>query len=261
MKKRHRVYPKIFLRTYLTGYDPYLLRDKVVSIFGVGGIGAVLAEILVRLGVGNIILVDKDVVEEENLNRLGYYICDLRKPKVDVLGERLLQFKKVMSNDFDVKVEQYYVNIFDFPELEDIIRKSDCILTALDDLDARLEVNRYALKHNKVLIDGGASTNGLRGRITVVKPFIWPCLACYYTLDAIIDYGDTSDLTCNVSLPTTMCMIATIQADQCLRYLFKKNGLKPLTLISLEEGIRIRQMEKIKRRPDCPQCSSGGLDG
>lgn len=261
MKKRRKVYPRIFLRTYLTGYDPYLLRDKVVSIFGVGGIGAVLAEILVRLGVGNIIIVDKDIVEEENLNRLGYYVHDLHKPKVDALGERLSQFKEIMSNDFDVKIEQYYVNIFDFLELEDIIRRSHCILTALDDLDARLEINRFALKYNKVLIDGGASTNGLRGRITVVKPFIWPCLACYYTPDAMIDYGDTSDLTCNVSLPTTMCMIAAIQADQCLKYLLKKNGLKPLTLISLEEGIRIRQMEKIKRRLDCPQCASGELDG
>jgi len=260
VRTRRKIYPKIFLRTHITGYDPYLLRDKVVSIFGVGGIGAVLAEILVRVGVGNIVIVDKDIVEEENLNRLGYYVGDIGKPKVDVLSERLLAFRRIMGKNFDVKIEKYYANIFDFPEIDDIIKRSDCVLAALDDIDARLEVNRYAIRHRKVLIDGGASTNGLRGRVTVVKPFIWPCLACYYMPDTMIEQGDLSNLTCNVSLPTTMCIIAAIQADQCLKYLLKKSGLKPLTLISLEEGIKISQIETIKRRPDCPYCAGEIVD-
>ncbi len=261
MKKRRvveingRKYPRMFSRVYLSGFDPDRLKQKTVAVFGVGGIGALVAEMLARMGVGKIIIVDKDIVEEENLNRLGYYVCDLGKPKVEVLKRRLDELNNIRGKNFPLKVEAYYVNIFDFPEIGDIVKNSDCIIVAFDDIDARLEVNSAALKYNKVLIDGGASTNGLRGRVTVVKPYVWPCLGCLYSPDVLVKEGEVDTLTCNVSLPTTMAVIASIQVDQCLRYLLNKGGLSPLTLISFEDGIIITKFNSLSRRGDCPYCS------
>jgi len=250
-----RKYPRIFSRVYLSGFDPAKLSSKTVTIFGVGGIGALLAEILVRVGIGKIVIVDKDVVEEENLNRLGFYVDDLGKPKVSVLSERMRKFAKVRGAEYMIEVEEYYVNIFDFPEIESVVEKSDCILTALDNMDARLEINRLALKYGKVLIDAGTSTNGLRGRITIVKPYQTPCLGCYFSPDTLISEGEFDDITCNVSLPTTMCIIASIQADQCLRYLLGVEELAPLILVSLEKYPNITIIKQVSRRKDCPYCS------
>ncbi len=248
-------YPRIFSRVYLSGFDPAKLRSKTISIFGVGGIGTLLAEIFVRIGVGRIIIVDKDVVEEENLNRLGFYVDDLGKPKVNVLGSRMRKFSKVRGDEYKIDIEEYYVNIFDFPEIEDVVVRSDCILSAVDNVDARLEMNRLALKYRKVLIDAGTSTNGLRGRVTVVKPYETPCLGCYFSSDTLTSQGVFNDITCNVSLPTTMCIIASIQADQCLRYLLGMEGVAPLILVNLEGYPEITIIKHISRRKDCPYCS------
>ena len=253
MSKNSGFYPPIFSRVSGTGYDPKILVKKTVSIFGVGGIGALLAEILVRAGVGEIILVDKDRVEEENLNRIGFYPSEIGQPKVDALYERLVQFRNVRTESFPLVIKKYFVNIFTFDELETVVKDSDCILSALDDIDARLELNAVVLRYKKILIDGGASTNGRRGRVTVVKPFSWPCLACYYSSDSLV--GDIfEEVSCNVSLATTMAIIAAIQADFCLRALLGLKGLVPLVLINLEDNIGLIKYENLKPRGDCPHC-------
>lgn len=248
-------YPRIFSRLYLSGFDPLKLREKTLAIFGVGGIGSLLADMAVRVGIGTIIMVDKDTVEEENLNRMGFDIDDLGKPKVEAMADKLSKFKYVRGENFPIKIEKYYVNIFDFPELEKIVRSADCILVAFDDLEARLEVNALALKYRKVLIDGGTSTNGLRGRVTVVKPYETACLGCLYSPEMLIAEGNYEEYTCNVSLPTTMGLVACIQMDQCLRYLLGLSGIYSMIMLSLEDGIEITKIPNIKRREGCMYCS------
>ncbi|MCQ2121168.1 MAG: tRNA threonylcarbamoyladenosine dehydratase [Fibrobacter sp.] len=59
-----------------------------VAIFGVGGVGSVCAESLIRSGVGHLTLVDSDCVVESNINRqLPAMISTIGRPKVDVLAE------------------------------------------------------------------------------------------------------------------------------------------------------------------------------
>ncbi len=249
-----RELPRMFRRITLSGIDPARLKMKTVAVFGVGGIGALIAEMLARVGIGKLILVDKDLVEEENMNRLGFYSEDLGKPKVQVLKRRLESIAELRGSQYPLTVDVYFVNIFDFELLDDVVKISDCIMLALDDLDARLEVNSYAIKHRKVLIDGGASTNGLRGRITVVKPFEWPCLGCYYSDESIMAEGQLGEITCNVSLPTTMALIASLQVDQCLKVLLDKEGVVPLILVNLEEEPRIVVYNYMRRRKGCEFC-------
>lgn len=249
-----REIPRIFARVHLSGIEIEKLVKKTVAIFGVGGIGSIVAEMLARVGIGKLILVDKDIVKEENLNRLGFYPDDLGKPKVYVLKERLKKIAELRGTRYPLSIDAYYANLFNFERLDEIVKNSDCIISALDDLDARLEVNFYAIRHKKILIDGGASTNGLRGRVTVVMPFKWPCLGCYYSEDNLVVQGQPDIATCNVSLPTTMALIATIQVDQCLKVLLGKKGVAPLTLINLEDEPQIVIHSKISRRKDCEFC-------
>ena len=62
-----------------------LLRSLCVGVVGVSGTGSIVVEQLSRLGVGKLVLVEPDVVEERNLNRiLNSGWSDIRRPKVDV---------------------------------------------------------------------------------------------------------------------------------------------------------------------------------
>lgn len=67
------------------------LRRSHVLVLGVGGVGAYTAEMLVRAGVGELTIVDGDVVEETNLNRqLAALHSTLNMPKTEVLKKRFL---------------------------------------------------------------------------------------------------------------------------------------------------------------------------
>lgn len=68
-----------------------VLQSKHVAVFGVGGVGSHTAEALIRAGIGNLTLVDPDLIEISNFNRqLHALTSTLGRPKVDVMRERLL---------------------------------------------------------------------------------------------------------------------------------------------------------------------------
>lgn len=65
------------------------VKESVVGIAGLGGLGSSVAVALARIGVGNLILVDFDVVEPSNLNRQQYFLHQIGMPKVEALRENL----------------------------------------------------------------------------------------------------------------------------------------------------------------------------
>lgn len=65
------------------------LSTKTVAVFGIGGVGSYAAEALVRVGIGHLIFIDKDVVDESNLNR--QLVADrttIGRNKAEVMVER-----------------------------------------------------------------------------------------------------------------------------------------------------------------------------
>ena len=66
------------------------LKNSRVAVFGLGGVGSYCAEALARAGVGELLLVDKDTVEESNVNRqLVALYSTLGKPKAEVMAQRV----------------------------------------------------------------------------------------------------------------------------------------------------------------------------
>lgn len=79
----------------MTIWEQDILWNSCVIVCGLGGGGGVLAELLIRSGLGNIVLVDGDIYEESNLNRqLGCTESSIGKYKVDVMKERLLSINR-----------------------------------------------------------------------------------------------------------------------------------------------------------------------
>jgi sulfur carrier protein ThiS adenylyltransferase len=65
------------------------IKQGIVGIAGVGGLGSTIAIALARTGVGQLILADFDVVEPSNLNRQQFFIDQIGRPKVEALSETL----------------------------------------------------------------------------------------------------------------------------------------------------------------------------
>jgi len=73
----------------MTPHVFYELKDAVVGIAGLGGLGSNVAVALTRLRVGKLVVADYDVVEESNLNRQNYFADQIGKHKVDMSIENL----------------------------------------------------------------------------------------------------------------------------------------------------------------------------
>ena len=72
-----------------------LLKDKSILVLGCGGVGGYVIESLIRSGIGKIIIVDGDVVDESNLNRQIIALeSTIGKKKVDVFKDRILDINK-----------------------------------------------------------------------------------------------------------------------------------------------------------------------
>lgn len=138
-----------FVRTaYVIGDDAVnRLRRGSVIIFGVGGVGSYCAEALARLGVGNITLVDKDVVSVSNINRQIIALhSTVGLPKADVMKSRI----KDINPDCNVTaISEFYL-----PETADKFDLSgyDVIIDAVDTVSAKLELCVRAFKAEKSII-------------------------------------------------------------------------------------------------------------
>ena len=112
------------------------IQDKVIAIFGLGGVGGTALEALARTGFQHFILVDFDKVDSSNLNRQILYVYeDIGKAKVEVAKERILS----INSGADIKVYNLKAQEFDFNQ------KIDFIVDAIDDVNGKL----YLLKKSQ----------------------------------------------------------------------------------------------------------------
>ena len=111
------------------------LNMSTVAVFGIGGVGSFVVEALARAGVGNLVLVDKDVVSVTNINRqIHATLKTIGLPKVEVMKERILD----INPNANVKI----FNEFYLPDnAEKMIDKSySYIVDAVDTVTAKIDL-------------------------------------------------------------------------------------------------------------------------
>ena len=128
-------------RTQLLVGDEGLARLAAarVTVVGIGGVGAFAAEMLVRAGVGHIVIIDSDTVSESNINR---QILALRStvglPKCEVLRARLLD----INPDLDIATVEEYISEDNIPAL---IPACDFVVDAIDTLSPKIALIQHCL--------------------------------------------------------------------------------------------------------------------
>ncbi len=189
----------IFSRTeILLGNDAMeRLKNARVAVFGVGGVGGYVCEMLARSGIGHMTLIDSDCVSETNRNRQIIALKSTTgKPKVEVMRERILD----INPDADVKaLETFYT-----PENADEIALSefDYIADCIDTMTSKIELIMRAKAENIKII----SAMGAGNKLDPTK-------------------FEVSDL-----YKTSVCPLA-----RTLRYELKRRGVKSLKVVYSKE--------------------------
>ncbi len=212
----------IFSRTEMLKGSEFLerLKNSKVAVFGVGGVGGYVCEALVRAGVGEFDLIDKDVVSVSNINRQIIALhSTLGRYKTEVMKERML--------DINPEVKVNIHNRFFLPEnASDFDFASyDYIVDAVDTVTAKLELIMRAKEHNVPIISAMGAGNKLDpGRFRVA------------------DIYDTE-----------VCPLAKV-----MRRELKKRGVKKLKVVFSNELPSVPRMDA-KEIGNCSQQISGNL--
>ena len=128
------------------------LSQKKVIVFGVGGVGGITAEMLVRTGIENITLVDFDVVSDSNINRQVIALhSTVGRLKVEVLKDRLLDINpKLNINILPEKLLPENIENFNLKQYDYVV---DCI----DSKNSKVALIKFCYDNNiKILSSMGA---------------------------------------------------------------------------------------------------------
>ena len=115
------------------------LKRATVMVVGCGAVGSFAAEALARSGVGHIILVDFDVVEESNINRQIFALTStIGKPKVEVAAARI--------RDINPDANVVPLNMF-FDAKWDVDIRPDFLIDAIDTIDSKIALYKWCELH------------------------------------------------------------------------------------------------------------------
>lgn len=136
--------PKFDRLEMLIGKDNLeVLSSKTVLVLGVGGVGGFVVESLARSGIGTLILVDFDTVDETNINRQIIALnSTIGMKKVDVLEKRV----KDINSDCIVIKNSNFIDSNNYKELFD--RHIDFVVDACDTIGTKKDIITYCLDNN-----------------------------------------------------------------------------------------------------------------
>ena len=127
-----------------------------VAVFGVGGVGGYVAEVLARSGVGEISLFDKDCVDITNLNRQIIALqSTIGQPKVEVMAKRI--------SDINPDCVVHPCHLFYLPENADEVdlTQFSYVVDCIDNITAKLELIRRCHRFNVPIISSMGAANKL----------------------------------------------------------------------------------------------------
>jgi molybdopterin/thiamine biosynthesis adenylyltransferase len=147
------------------------IRSATVLLAGAGAIGNEVAKNLAMLGIGRIIIVDRDRVELSNISRMVFFQPrDLGKNKAEVLAKNIhakYPFVETVAyrGDLESMPLRYYLD-------------SDVVVCGLDNVVSRIFLSQTCRKYSIPLIDGGIT--GLNGRVHTYIPPADACPICMF---------------------------------------------------------------------------------
>jgi molybdopterin-synthase adenylyltransferase len=219
---------------------------------GCGALGTVLAETLVRAGVGSLRIVDRDFVETSNLQRQVLFdendVTD-RLPKAVAAAEKLRRINSQVTID-PVVADVDHTNILG------LVQGMDLILDGSDNFELRFLINDAALETGVPWIYAGVI--GSHGQVMPIFPGESACLRCL--IDRLPAPGTTE--TCDTAgvIAPAVQVVASLEAVDALKILSGQTEkvARLLTYVDVWEGtFRRLNIGDLREKSDCPACKKG----
>ena len=237
---RHIMLPELDIK----GQEDLL--SATATIIGLGGLGSPAAIYLAASGIGSLILVDDDRVENSNLQRQIIHTEDsVGQDKVESAKKTIAKISKA------TKVETINRRLTD-GQLLSVFNQSDVVLDATDNYSTRYALNKASLKTQTPLVSGAAIR--FEGQVTVFDPRLnsSPCYQCLY------QEGSDADLNCaenGVIAPLTG-IVGTMQAMETIKLITNLGeNLTGIVLYIDAKRMDIRRL-KLSKDPNCPACKT-----
>jgi molybdopterin-synthase adenylyltransferase len=229
------------------------LRQARVAVVGCGALGSVVSEMMVRAGVAALTIVDRDFVEESNLQRQSLFDeADVARglPKA-VAAEAHL---RALNADVDVRG---IVTDLVADNAEALLAGFDLVLDGTDNFETRFLLNDVCIRAGRPWVYGACV--GSYGLALLVRPGLSPCLRCLLEERPAPGSGPTCD-TAGVVAPIVH-VVAGIQAAEALKLLAGRlDALLPgLVTVDLWSG-QFDVLDLRGRAPWCPACTAGRFD-
>lgn len=165
-----------------------ILHDQVISIIGAGGLGSVVAEHLIHMGFQEINLIDPDVLELSNLNRVvGAYYEDAqqKRSKVEVIRRHLTRINPQAT------IQAWKSDVYD-EEIESVLALSDWMIMATDNHSSRLRAQELSVRYFVPLLSVGVNITvkdhkieDMSGEVITARVGDYLCLHCLRRINPI----------------------------------------------------------------------------
>ncbi|MBX3375255.1 MAG: ThiF family adenylyltransferase [Phycisphaeraceae bacterium] len=253
------------------------IRAAQVAIVGVGALGCIAADLLVRAGVGRIILIDRDVVEWTNLQRQTLFT---EQDAADGAAKAESAAARLRAVDSTVRIRAEVADLH-AGSIGRLLAGADLLVDGLDTFQARYLLNDWAVAEGRPYLYGGAvGTTGATfpvlphaearrstaspGAVAWPDAFATPCLRCLFPEPPPPGLTPTCD-TAGVLAPA-VAIVAARQVAEAIKLLAGALDAVDRTFVSFDlwPAQERRVSLHAARNPECPCCARGSfsfLDG
>lgn len=221
------------------------LKEKSVLVVGVGALGTVIANHLVRAGIGHVRIVDRDYVELSNLQRQMLFDEDDVK---ESLPKAIAAERKLRAINSEVTVEGIVTDVT-ASTLPALLKGVDLVLDGTDNFQTRFLLNDICFKEGIPFSYGGVV--GARGMTAFFIPGKTPCLRC------LINQGAGSGETCDTVgvISPVVDLVSSYQTIEAMKFLLSDEKALRGTLRSFDVwGNHQFDLKLTTPKKECPTC-------
>ena len=222
------------------------LESAHVAIVGCGATGAAAAGLLARAGIGKLTLIDRDFVEESNLQRQVLFDetdASLALPKAEAARRKIALFNS------EIKVHAHIADLVP-ANIHELLHGADLVLDATDNFETRYLLNDYAVEQGKPWIYAAAI--GAYAVTMNILPGETACLACIFPKPP----GGTVE-TCDTAgiLNSAVNLAASIEVTEAFKLLTGAKDKMRRSLLSFDLWTNERsEVSTARPRSGCEVC-------
>jgi adenylyltransferase/sulfurtransferase len=214
-------------------------------VCGCGALGSVMADQLVRAGLGFLRIVDRDTVELTNLQRQVLFD---ESDAADGTPKAIAAANRLRAINTAITIEPHVADV-DSESIEDLMREIDVVLDGTDNVHTRYLINDAAVKHAVPWVYGACV--GTEGRVMPVIPGKSACLRCVFP-----EAPDPGELpTCDTAgvLGPVAAMAASLQVISAIKLLLGQPAAELISFDGFAPRFRVTETSAA-RRADCRTC-------